>query len=157
MKRTRMLVGLPLAIVLAVGVAPALTGCGIEGTIKDVTGGNVDIGGSKVPADFPSEVPLYKGDVVFGATVGSGDGKVWNVTVKLPDARAFQDIQKQLADAGFTSVNAATAPDGGGTGTFTDGTYGVIVVVTSAGVNGWVANYSVSRVPAATPTPTPTP
>ncbi|WP_460632307.1 hypothetical protein [Leifsonia lichenia] len=153
MKRSRMLVGVPLAIVLALGVTPALTGCGIEGIVKDATGGNVDIGSKKVPSDFPSAVPLYDGDVVLGASVGSGDAEVWNVTVKLPDAKAYQDIQKQLADAGFTGEFGVTSPDGGGTGTFASDAYGVIVVVTSAGINGWVANYSVSRTPASTPTP----
>ncbi|MGN6426075.1 MAG: hypothetical protein ACTHMF_04580 [Leifsonia sp.] len=142
-----------LAGALAVGAAPALTGCSFQSAVKDVTGGNVDIGGSTVPADFPSEVPLYSGDVVFGAAVGSGDAKVWNVTVKVPGADAYTDIAKQLTDAGFAGQFGAQGPNGGGTGTFSNDRYGVLVVVSDAGSNGWVANYSVSK--AGVPTPTP--
>jgi hypothetical protein len=154
MNRKRAFVGIPLAIILALGAAPALTGCGIEGIVKDATGGNVDIGGDKVPADFPSAVPLYQGDIVLGASVGSGDKKVWNVTVKVPSSGAYKDISTQLTDAGFTGGFRSTSTDGG-TGTFTNGAYGVLVVVTGAGDNGWVANYSVSTGDAASPSPTP--
>ena len=148
-----MLVSVPLALLLAVGAAPALAGCSVEGTVKNLTGGNVDLGGRHVPATFPKAVPLHAGAVVYGASVGSGDGTVWNVTVKVPGGSAYKDIQKQLADAGFTGQFGATAADGGGTGTFSDGRYGVLVVVTGGGDNGWVANYSVSK--NASPTSTP--
>ena len=157
MMRSWKLVSVPLALLLAVGAAPALAGCSFEGTVKDLTGGNVDLGGRHVPASFPKAVPLHAGAVLFGASVGSGEGTVWNVTVKVPGASAYKDIQKQLADAGFTGGFGGTAPDGGGTGTFSDGRYGVLVVVTGAGDNGWVANYSVSKGDATSPSPSPTP
>lgn len=156
MRRTRLL-AIPVAALLVLGVAPALAGCSFQTAVKDVTGGNVDIGGDKVPTDFPKSVPLYKGAIVFGAGVGSGHGKVWNVTVKVSGADAYKDIEKQLADAGFSGQFGAQAPDGGGTGTFANDQYGVLVVVTGAGSNGWVANYSVSRAAVETPTPTATP
>lgn len=155
MIRSSRLVAAPLAALLLLGAAPALTGCSFQSVVKNVTGGNVDLGGNHVPSDFPKSVPLYTGAVVFGAGVGSGDGKVWNVTVKVSGASAYTQIQKQLADAGFGGRFGATAPDGGGTGTFSNGTYGVLVVVTDAGSNGWVANYSVSKSGSETPTPTP--
>jgi hypothetical protein len=123
--------------------------------VKNVTGGNVDIGGGSVPADFPKEVPLADGTVVFGAGLGSGTDKVWNVTVKVSGADAYTAIGKQLTAAGFTGQFGNEAPNGGGTGTFTNDSYGVLVVVTDAGSNGWVANYSVSK--GAVPTPTPPP
>jgi hypothetical protein len=154
MSRSRLL-AIPVAALLVLGVAPSLAGCSFQTAVKDITGGNVDIGGNKVPADFPASVPLYKGAVVFGAGVGSGHGKVWNVTVKVPDAQACADIQKQLADAGFSGQFGAQSPDGGGTGTFANDRYGVLVVVTDAGSNGWVANYSVSRAAVESPSPTP--
>jgi hypothetical protein len=148
-----MLAGVALTVVLTAGMGSTLAGCSFEGTVKDLTGGNVDLGGPHLPADFPKAVPLHAGAVVFGARVGSGDGTVWNVTVKVPGASAYKDIQKQLADAGFTGEFGATAPDGGGTGTFSGGRYSVLVVVTGAGDNGWVANYSVSKHPVPTATP----
>jgi hypothetical protein len=156
MRRSRLL-ALPVAALLIVGVAPALAGCSFQTVVKNVTGGNVDLGGNKVPSDFPKAVPLAQGAVVFGASVGSGNGKVWNVTIKVPDAKAYQDIAKQLADAGFDGGFGAQGPDGGGTGTFSNSEFGVLVVVSDAGSNGWVANYSVSRAAVDTPTPTPTP
>ncbi|TDP99602.1 MULTISPECIES: hypothetical protein [unclassified Leifsonia] len=149
----RRLVALPLAAVLLLGAAPALTACSFQGVVKDVSGGNVDLGGKSVPADFPKEVPLADGEVVFGAGLGSGADKVWNVTVKVENGDAYTAIEKQLTDAGFTGQFGTRGPNGGGTGTFSNGTYGVLVVVTDAGSNGWVANYSVSK--GGTPSPTP--
>lgn len=146
---------MPVAALLVLGVAPALAGCSFQTVVKDATGGNLDIGGDTVPADFPTSVPLYTGAVVFGASVGSGHGKVWNVTVKVSGADAYTDIQKQLADAGFSGQFGAQGTGGGGSGTFASDQYGVLVVVTDAGTNGWVANYSVSRAAVETPTPTP--
>jgi hypothetical protein len=151
----RRLLALPLAAVLLLGVAPALTACSFQTVVKNVTGGNVDLGGASVPKDFPKAVPLAPGSVVFGAALGSGEDKVWNVTVKVSGADAYTNIGKQLTDAGFTGEFGTKAPDGGGTGTFTNGTYGVLVVVTDAGSKGWVANYSVSKGSAPSPTPTP--
>ena len=150
-------VAVPLAIVLALGLAPALSACGnVEGIVKNVTGGHVDIGGNKIPSDFPSAVPLYKGDVVFAASVGGEDKKVWNVTVKVPDATAAADIEKQLTAAGFTGGFKGADGDTN-SGTFTSDAYGVLVVVTSAGKNGWVANYTVTTASVISPSPTPTP
>jgi hypothetical protein len=151
-RRTRLL-AVPLAAALLLGAAPALTGCSFQGVVKDVSDGNVDLGGSSVPSDFPSEVPLASGDVVFGAGLGSGDSKVWNVTVKVDGSDSYTTIQKQLTDAGFSGEFGAKGQNGGGTGTFSNGTYGVLVVVTDAGGNGWVANYSVSKGEAPSPTP----
>ena len=154
MNSVRRGIAVPLAIVVALGLAPSLSGCGnVESIVKNATGGNVDLGGAKVPSDFPSSVPLYKGDVVFGASLGTGDKKVWNVTVKVADGNAYTDIEKQLTDAGFTGKFSSPGTDGGGTGTFKNDTYGVLVVTTSAGKNGWVANYTVTPVAAMGSTP----
>lgn len=147
------LVAAPLAAALLLGAAPALAGCSFQSVVKEVSGGNVDLGGASVPKDFPKAVPLAKGEVVFGAGLGSGEGKVWNVTVKVDGADAYTAIGRQLADAGFSGDFGARADNGGGTGTFTNGTYGVLVVVTDAGSNGWVANYSVSKGQPPSPTP----
>ncbi|ANF31123.1 hypothetical protein A0130_05005 [Leifsonia xyli] len=150
----RRLVALPLAAALLLGAAPALAGCSFQSVVKDVSGGNIDVGGTSVPSDFPKEVPLANGDVVFAAGLGSGDDKVWNVTVKVSGGSSYNDIQKQLTDAGFSGEFGAQGPNGGGTGTFSNGTYGVLVVVTDAGDKGWVANYSVSKGKSPSPTPT---
>lgn len=154
MRRARGLVAIPLALVLSLGVSSGLTGCSFQTAVKNLTGGGVDIGGNKVPADFPSAVPLYKGDVVFGASVGSTAKKLWNVTIKVPGKAATDAIAKQLTGAGFHGQFDTRSVDAG-TGSFTDGTYEVVVVVTDAGNNGWVANYTVASGGSPTPTATP--
>lgn len=143
---------LSLAAVLLLAAAPALTACSLQTVVKDATGGNVDLGGNSVPSDFPQVVPLIDGEIVLGAGVGTGSSKVWNVTVKVSGPEAYQDIQTQLTDAGFDGQFGVQGPNGGGTGTFSGNGYGVAVVVTDAGTNGWVANYSVSPT-GTTPTP----
>lgn len=150
----RRLLALPLVAALLLGATPALAGCSFQTAVKNVTGGNVDIGGTTIPTDFPKAVPLADGQVVFAAALGAGSDKVWNVTVKVAGSDSYTAIQKQLTDAGFSGDFAAQGANGGGTGTFSNGTYGVLVVVTDAGSNGWVANYSVSKGKAPTPTPT---
>ncbi|MHB1171351.1 MAG: hypothetical protein ACYCZY_02420 [Lacisediminihabitans sp.] len=142
--RRRYTVSVAVALVLLAG--PALSGCSVQGLVHNVTGGQVDLGGKKVPADFPSEVPLVKGDVVLGASVGGNGAKVWNVTVKVSDASSFDAIKSQLEGAGFRGSGAlgGSAADGG-TGVFSSDKYGVLVVVAKDGSNGWVANYTVSN------------
>src|SRR5947208_16980031 len=78
-------------------VGPALTGCGaIKDVIEKATGGQVT-GGTSVPEDFPDAVPLIEGEVLAGGAVGDADSKVWNVTIKVDDAGAFDQITTQLA------------------------------------------------------------
>ncbi|TXN31199.1 hypothetical protein [Lacisediminihabitans profunda] len=138
----------PLAIGLAVLAGPAmLTGCSIQNLVHNATGGKVDLGGKEIPKDFPSEVPIAKGEVLYGLSVGDSGGKVWNLTIRVDGASSFDDIAKQLTDAGFKSdaaVQASTAD--GGTGVFASDKLGVIAAVTKDGKNGWVANYTVSTV-----------
>ena len=141
----RLIAAALLAAALAL-VAPALTGCGlIQNAVEQATGGDVDFGGTSVPTDFPSEVPLIDGEVVSGASAGNSDGKVWNVTIKVDDVSAFDDIKAQLEGAGFTSSELGGATDQGATGTFTKEPYGVFVVVAGGDTSeGWVANYTVT-------------
>jgi hypothetical protein len=144
MNRSRITV--PLAIVLALLAGSALTACSVQNIVHNVTGGNVDIPGKSVPKDFPSEVPLAKGEVLLGAAVGSKDGKVWNVTIKVAGASSLDEISQQLLAAGFTAdrtLGGSTAD--GGTAALKNGTYGVLVVVSKDGKDGWIANYTVTK------------
>lgn len=144
---------IPLAIIVGLTLAPALTGCsGVEGIVKNVTHGNVDIGGNKVPINFPKSVPLIKGTVDLGASVGSGDKRAWNVTITVPDVSAFTTIASELKGAGFTG-DFSQVTSKGSTGTFSNQKYGVLVVVAPSGKNGWIANYSVTTAKLATSTP----
>jgi hypothetical protein len=135
------------ALALSLLLAPALAGCSaIEGIIEGATGGQVDLGGQSVPADFPSAVPLASGQVIFGLSAGKDGEKVWNVTIKV-ESGAFASISDQLTGAGFTLAEGSEAANDGNGGLFTSDAYSVLVVVSEdAGSNGTVANYTVTTV-----------
>ncbi|MFZ2963975.1 MAG: hypothetical protein WA006_04740, partial [Rhodoglobus sp.] len=106
MNTLRKRITVPVAIVLALAVTPALSGCfgnPVEQIIEGATGGDVDLGGASVPDGFPGEVPLIQGEVVFGASIGNAEGRIWNVTIKVANAGALDQIVSQLEGAGFTS------------------------------------------------------
>jgi len=140
----------PLALVLAAAIivaAPLLSGCSlISNFLPGGTGGGIPGGvipGQSVPADFPADVPLADGDVVLGLSVPGDNGeKAWNVTIKVADGDAFDDITTQLTDAGFDYQQLGSNDDGS-SGAFTKDPYTVLVVVSSD--NGdWTANYTVT-------------
>ena len=64
----------------------------------------------------------------------------------MSDAGAYGQIKSQLTGAGFTVGSEPDSGDAqGGTGTFVNGPYKVLVVVTKADdKTGWVANYTVT-------------
>lgn len=134
-----------LALVLPLMLAPALSGCSlnpIEGIIEQATGGDVSLGGANIPDGFPTDaVPLFDGEVKFGAGLANADGQVWNVTIAVPGADAYATIKTQLEDAGFTAAPGADATTGG---VFSSDKFGVAVVVADSGDGGWVANYTVT-------------
>ncbi|MCU1440214.1 MAG: hypothetical protein JWP85_1211 [Rhodoglobus sp.] len=140
----------PLAILVALAVAPALSGCAgnpIESIIEGATGGDVDLGGAGLPEGYPTEeVPLIDGEIIFGAGIGAAEGHVWNVTVKVSGADAIEQIKSQLEGAGFTANEAGiggTTADAA-TALFESDKYGVLVAVTKDGDKGFVANYTVT-------------
>ena len=140
----RALVAVPLAVLLALGSTAALSGCSVQGLVKNVTHGHVDLGGKSVPADFPKAVPLAQGDVVYGASVGSSDGKIWNVTIKVSGPDAIDAVNTQFTNAGFQQdLNNKT--DKGGTSSFTKDPYSVLVVIAKDSSDKWVANYTVTE------------
>jgi len=136
-----------IAVAMSLALAPTLTGCfggnPIEGIIENATGGDVDLGGTSVPDDFPSEVPLYDGEVVFGAGIGFEGEKAWNVSVRLPDATAIDAIAADLESAGF-ETQVQTDPSAEGGTVISEGTnFGVLVVVVKDDA-GFIANYTVT-------------
>lgn len=139
----------PLAIVVALTLAPALGGCAIlENVIENTTGGEVDLGGQSVPEGFPTEeVPLTEGEVMLGSSIKQDNQQVFNVAIKIDDVSRFDDIRTQLEEAGFTAeegMGGATAD--GATGAFTSDAWTVLVVVANQEPVGAVANYTVTPV-----------
>lgn len=140
----------PLAIVLALALLPALSGCfgnPIEQIVEGATGGDVSLPGQSVPDDFPSDVPLVDGEVVFGLGVGSDEGKAWNVTVKVTGLDAADQIKSELEGAGFTANEAGIggSTEEGATLVYDNGTYNVLVVIGKDSENGFIASYTVAE------------
>jgi hypothetical protein len=104
------------------------------------------VGTGKLPKDFPSDVPVIKGDIVEGMSLGGGSQKVWNVSVKVSGVDAFDTITSELTGAGFTEPDGVGAKDtNGATGAFQGSKYDIaVVVVKSDDKTGWVANYTVT-------------
>lgn len=133
-----------IAIVLALAVTPALSSCSlVKGVIQQQSG--IGIPGKSIPSDFPkSDVPLIDGEVVLGASIGTGDKEIWNVTIKVADLSAFDTIDAALKGAGYTSVDAVTVKSSdGATGSWTKGQRTVLVVIAKDSDKGYVANYTV--------------
>ncbi|MGV8859173.1 hypothetical protein [Rhodoglobus sp.] len=135
-----------IAVVLALGVTPALSGCfgnPIENIVEQATGGQVDLGGKEIPEGFPSEVPVVSGDVQFGIAAGEGDQRGYNVTILAGQESPLDGIETALKDAGFELQLQGADSDGEGTVIFTSDTWvgGVIVAKTD---DGYTANYTVA-------------
>jgi hypothetical protein len=149
---------LPLIAVagsLAIAMPLLLSGCSLIPHLpgSGSSGGGISIPGlgsagtGKLPSSFPSGIPVVKGDIISGVSIGSGDDAVWNVTVKVASVDAFDGIQTQLTGAGFTVADGASAKtDDGASGAFSNATYDVVVAVAKGDdKTGWVANYTVTK------------
>lgn len=111
--RTRLGVLAALALVTATG----LTGCvnpveelvnkSIEGAVEEATGGDVSVGG-ELPADFPAEVPLVDGDIVFAA---GSNGEGWLVTITAKGADPVAEAVAALEAAGFAADTSVSGTD----------------------------------------------
>lgn len=104
MKTIRTRVAVPVAIVAALLLAPALSACSsvsgiVNGAVEDASGGNVSVGA--LPSGWPDEVPVIEGDIVGGGKIPDGDG--WMVIIKSDAADPIADAQTQLEAAGFTT------------------------------------------------------
>ena len=146
MRSTRSPLTIVAIIVASVVLTPMLSGCfanPLETVIEGATGGEVDLGGTTIPDGFPSEVPLYDGEVTYGASLGSEPDVVYNVTMKVPDASALDEAKMQLEDAGFTIQVQGEPNADGGTVIADSDTYGVLLVVAKSGAD-FLANYTVT-------------
>ena len=135
------------AILSALVIAPALAGCSVvESVVEGATGGDVQIGGTSIPEGFPAEVPVYDGDILNGSSITKNGETVFNVVVKVDDTSVFETIKTELSDAGFTPQEGYEMVENNGTitGLFNNGTWSVLVAVTTQDVVGTVANYTVT-------------
>ena len=149
--RRRRLPLIALAGSLALAAPLMLSGCSLI-HLPGSQGGGVSIpgvgsvGSGKLPGDFPtSDVPVIKGDVVSGVSLGTGKDKAWNVTIKVSGVDAIDDITSELTGAGFTQEEVGGKTSDGATGVFTKGAYHVVILLSKDDKNGFVANYTVTQ------------
>ncbi|MBC7591809.1 MAG: hypothetical protein H7226_12330 [Salinibacterium sp.] len=141
-----------IAVLLVAAVVPTLAACSlnpVESIIEQATGGDVDLGGAALPEGFPTEVPLVDGEILFGGGMTAEATQVWNVTIRVTDAAAFETVTTQLTDAGFvTSDMIGGTTDAGSAGTFQSNNYNVSVLVSTTDTT---VNYTVTAIAAPTP------
>lgn len=140
-----------LAAALVVAAPLALSGCSlisngvggvVEGVVEGTTGSDIDLGGG-MPSDFPADVPLVSGEVATGGAIGSDEGKIWVVGIKVSGPEAYDDAASKLTDAGFESGFEASDGDAR-SGSFTKGDLAVLVAVAEAD-GQFVATYTVTN------------
>jgi hypothetical protein len=150
--RRRRLPLIALAGSLALAAPLMLSGCSLL-HLPGSNGGGISIPGvgsagtGKLPSDFPtSDVPVIKGDIVSGLSLGTGKDKAWNVTVKVSGIDAFDEITSELTGAGFKQEELGGKTADGATGVFTKGDYNIAILLSKADdKTGFVANYTVTK------------
>jgi hypothetical protein len=137
MKRTVLSVTL---LICLTGLTLSVTGCqfiarkATEGAISGATGGAVNVNGdsvtikgkdgsqatvsgdTKIPADFPSEVPM-RDDGTVKAVVTSqasgGTGYMINIQFKVPQTELLDWYKTELEKGGWTVTSTVATGDGG--------------------------------------------
>jgi len=138
----------PVLIALALLAGPTLAGCSliqnpVENVIEGVTGGEVDLPSTELPDDFPSEVPLYDGEIANTMALGDADAKVYTVSIRVPGTETIDEIVSDFEAAGYTSTISGNSAEGS-TAAFESDKWSVIVVIVAEGDTGWIAQYAVS-------------
>jgi hypothetical protein len=128
-------------IICLAGVALSATGCQLiaqkatEGAIEGATGGAVKVDGdsvtikgkdgseatvsddTKIPADFPSEVPMRDDGsvkaVVTNKTSSGGTGYMVNIQYKIPQSELLDWYKTELEKGGWTITSTVATGDGG--------------------------------------------
>lgn len=142
-------------LALALLAGPALTGCSTQALAEGVFEGVASENGQEIdlntdgglPEGFPEYIPVVKGDIVLGTSIGEGDDIVITVQVAIDDPKAaFDEIDAQLREAGFTTdFSGIREEDGTGYGTYDDGKHSIALSTGTESADGQlVATYLIS-------------
>ena len=138
MKRTALSAAL---VICLAGLALSVSGCQLlaqkatEGALKTATGGAVDVqgdsvtikgkdgseatvsGDTKIPAGFPSEVPLRDDGtvkaVITNQTPSGGTSYMINIQFKVPQNELLEWYKTELEKGGWTITSTVATGDGG--------------------------------------------
>jgi len=138
----------PVLIALALLAGPTLAGCSfiqnpVENVIEGVTGGEVDLPSTELPDDFPSDVPLYDGEIANTMALGDADAKVYTVSIRVPGTETIDEIISEFEAEGYKSTVSSNSAEGA-TAAFESDAWSVVVVIVAEGDTGWIAQYAVS-------------
>ncbi|MBX3067583.1 MAG: hypothetical protein KF844_02910 [Cryobacterium sp.] len=153
MSNSRKTFSMAVAVIVALTVTPMLSGCvnpfaggnPVRDAIKNATGGKLDVGGTSVPDDFPKEVPIASGKVLFAGAIDTEDGRVWNLTIQASGIADFDGIVSQFEGAGFKSETMGIESESTKTAILSKDNLGVLLVVSKDSKDNWVANYTVTK------------
>jgi hypothetical protein len=135
-----------LGLVLVCATAPLLSACTanpVHSIVSGATGGSVDVGGTRIPKDFPTSVPLAKGTVTSATAVGSAKSRVFNISIRVSGPETMTSIEAALKKAGFSIEAAGSIGKIGGSLISTGKKFSVAVVLAKSG-KGYQANYTVA-------------
>jgi hypothetical protein len=131
--RSRLPLAIAVAAVLLAG-APLLTGCSLIGSVVNGAGGGnipdapdvpVDVEPdpmfASIPDTFPSEIPLFDGEILQGIDVGTG----WSLLFKANDTVADFTTAADLLEADGYEAIARSTDGGQGFGNFNNGVYSI--------------------------------
>ena len=93
--------GIPIALVLALGGMPVLAGC--AKSLDDNTGASMPL-----PAGFPADIPLIDGNIISATVRGSDTNQTWFVMVAVPNldtVSAFDSVLAQLEAGGYHATS----------------------------------------------------
>lgn len=104
-------------VALAVGATFSLSGCfgnpleklaqgGANEIVENVTGGDVDMSGQSMPKDFPSQISVPDGKIIFGTSTNVDDTRGWMLNMVVKDPSVFAAVQNQLKSSGFDEIAA---------------------------------------------------
>lgn len=162
-----------LLVCLAV-LAVALTGCDLiaqkatEKGLEAATGGAVSVNGdsvtikgkdgeeatisneTKIPADFPKEVPMRDDGtvnaVITNQTPGGGTGYMLNIRFKVPQTELLEWYTTQLKEGGWKILTTVSTDDGGMVGA-ENGDLTINVVVGSETQDGFTSAITMQVAP----------
>lgn len=137
---TAVVSGLALSVLLSgcTGVVQDFVERGVEDTVEEATGGQVELGG-ELPADFPASVPIIDGTVELAGGAATDEG--WVVVLSSEATDPLADARAAIEGAGFREDPTMAQATAAGS-VYSDGEYLVIL----AGEGGTVT-YTVTPAP----------
>ncbi len=109
-------------VVIGAIALAGLAGCSAEdiaeNAVDKASGGDVDLDIGDLPDGFPKDdVPVPKGDILSGVSLGSGTEETWTVIFEVGDlSGAAASYRDKLSGAGYKITDTFSTEDSSGSG-----------------------------------------